>query len=406
MVSTQFKVESYIEKSFITVEGKRDSNNFYIVKNGKAKVMKENPVAGEDPFSILGPGDFFGVISCMSGHARIETAVALTNVSLISVEREQFGILIQKNPAVAMKIIRFFSKKLRDFDQAITHLTFKTTAEEDPEHLFSTGEYYLKKRILNHATYAFQRYIQYCPNGPNRDNAIQRLKALKAALKVPDSPQNGGMNRSYRDNTMIFCENEPGNELYIIQAGKVKITKLVDEEVLLAVLKPGDIFGEMALLENRPRSASAITFGDVTLLAINKANFENMVQQQPQLASRLIQLLSERIWTAYRQLENLMIKDPLGRIYDTLLIQIEKQKIKLQPKTPHNFEFGLKELFHMVGIPPEKAEALSVQLLEDKHIRLEDGKILCSDMEELEKNVQFYRKKAVMEKKREERKNS
>jgi CRP-like cAMP-binding protein len=406
MVSTQFKVESYIEKSFITVEGKRDSNNFYIVKNGKAKVMKENPVAGEDPFSILGPGDFFGVISCMSGHARIETAVALTNISLISVEREQFGILIQKNPAVAMKIIRFFSKKLRDFDQAITHLTFKTTAEEDPEHLFNIGEYYLKKRIMNHATYAFQRYIQYCPTGPNRDNAIQRLKAIKAPLKAPDSPQTAGMNRTLSDNTMVFCENEPGNELFIIQGGRVKITKIVEEEVLLAVLKPGDIFGEMALLENRPRSASAITFGDVTLLAINKANFENMVQQQPQLASRLIQLLSERIWTAYRQLENLMIKDPLGRIYDTLLIQIEKQKIRIQPKTPHNFEFGLKELFHMVGITPEKAEALSVQLLEDKHIRLEDGKIICSDMEELDKSVQFYRKKATMEKKREERKNN
>ncbi len=134
------------------------------------------------------------------------------------------------------------------------------------------------------------------------------------------------MNRVYKDNTMIFSEYEPGNELFIIQAGKVKITKIVDEEVLLAVLKPGDIFGEMALLDNKPRSASAISFGDVTLLAINKQNFETMVQQQPQLATRLIQLLSERIWTAYRQLENLMIKSEIGRIYDTLLIQVEKQK--------------------------------------------------------------------------------
>ena len=51
----------------------------------------------------------------------------------------------------------------------------------------------------------------------------------------------------------------------------------------------------MALLENKPRSASAITFGDVNLLVINKQNFEGMVQAQPQLATRLIQLLSERI---------------------------------------------------------------------------------------------------------------
>ncbi len=405
MVSTQFKVENYMEKSFITVEGKKDAGNFYIIRSGKVKVMRENPVMGIEPFSMLGPGDFFGVISCMSGHARIETSVSLTGVSLISVEREQFGILIQKNPAIAMKIIRFFSKKLRDFDQAITHLTFKSTAEEDPEHLFNIGEYYLKKRVLNHATYAFQRYIQYCPNGPNRDNAIQRLKTLKSPMKVPENPQSGNMGRNYKDNTMIFCENEPGNELYIIQSGKVKITKIVDEEVLLAVLKAGDIFGEMALLENRPRSASAITFGDVTTLAINKSNFEGMVEAQPQLATRLIQLLSERIWTAYRQLENLMIKDSLGRIYDTLLIQVEKQKIKIASKQSHNFEFGFRELFNMVGLPPDKTDVLSVQILEDKHFKLEDGKIICTDLEELEKNVQFYRKKSIMERKRESRKN-
>ncbi len=405
MVSTQFKVENYVANSFITVEGKKNSNNFYIVRSGKVKVAKENPLVGEEPSRFCGPGDFFGVISCMSGHARTETAVAMTNVSLISVEKEQFGILIQKNPAVAMKIIRFFSRKLRDYDNAITRLTFKNTVEEDPSHLFNIAEYYFKQRALNHAMYAYQRFLQYCPNDPNRDTAMQKLKAMKAPYKVPENPQLNSLTRSFKDNTMIFCENEPGNELYIIQSGKVKITKIVDEEVLLAVLKQGDIFGEMSLLDNRPRSASAITFGDVTILAINKSNFEGMVQAQPQLATRLIQLLSERLWIAYRQLENLMINEPLGRIYDTLLIQVEKQKIKIGPRQPHNFEFGTKELLKMVGLPQEKGETLIVQLLDDKHFRLEDGKIMCTDMEELEKTVSFYKKKSAMERKREAAKN-
>lgn len=405
MVSEQFKVMNYLSNSFITVEGKRNADNFFIVRNGNVKIARENPVIGEDPNVILGPGDFFGVISCMSAHARIESAIAITNVSLISVDREQFGILIQKNPAVAMKIIRFFSKKLREFDQAITRLTFSNVVEEDPEHLYKIGEYYLKKKQYNHAAYALQRYIQYCPNGPNRDNAIHNLKALKAPLKVPESPQKHNLNRTFKDNNMIFCENEPGDELYIIQSGKVKITKIVDEEVLLAVLKPGDIFGEMALLENRPRSASAITFGETSLLAINKSNFETMVRQQPQLASRLIQLLSERIWTAYRQLANLLVRDPIGRIYDMLLIQIDKQKIRILPKETHTFDFGAKELINMVGLPPEKGEALIVELLEDKHIKLEEGKIMCTNLEELEKTVHFYKKKSALERKREASKN-
>ncbi|HNR87048.1 MAG TPA: Crp/Fnr family transcriptional regulator [Spirochaetota bacterium] len=405
MASAQFKVENYLAKSFITVEGKKNSDNFYIIRTGKVKLQKENPVVAEDPYSVLGPGDFFAVISCMSGHSRIETAVALTDVSLISVERDQFGILIQRNPVVAMKIIRFFSKQLREFDQAITRLTFKNIVEEEPSHLYNIGEFYFTRKSFNHAAYAFQRYLQYCPNGDYKNKAVERLKALRAPLRVPENPQASSLTRNYRDNVMVFCENEPGQELYIIQAGKVKITKIVDDEVLLAVLKAGDIFGEMALLDNKPRSASAISFGDVTLFAINKANFEGMVQAQPQMATRLIQLLSERIWTAYRQLENIMIKDPIGRIYDTLLIQVEKQKIRIASKESHNFEIGTKELVNMVGLPPDKGEQLIVQLLENKHFRLEAGKIICTDLAELEKTVQFYRKKTVMEKKREASKN-
>ncbi len=405
MAANQFKVENYTANSFIMVEGKKNASNFYIIRSGKVKISKENPVLSEEPYTILGPGDFFGVVSCMAGHARLDTAVALENVSLISVEKDMFGLLIQKNPTVAMKIIRFFSRKLRQFDSAITSLSLKTSGEEDPEHLFNIGEYYLKKRTFNHAIYAYQKYIQHCPSGYNRDKSIERLKTLKAPFKFPDMPYRNGMNRKYPDNTMLFSEAEPGDELFIIQDGKVKITKIVDEEILLAVLKPGDIFGEMALLDNKPRSASAISYGDVSVLAINKSNFEGMVQAQPQLATRLIQLLSERTWTAYRQLENFMIRNPLGRIYDTLLIQIEKQKIPIEFKKPHNFEFGSKELINMVGISPVEGENLIVKLLEDKHIMLQEGKIISTDLSELEKTVMFFKKQTALERQREANKN-
>ena len=69
-----------------------------------------------------------------------------------------------------------------------------------------------------------------------------------------------------------------------------------------------------------------------------------------------------------------------------------------------NFEIGTKELINMVGLPPEKGDVMMVQLLEDKHISLEGGKIICTDLQELEKTVHFYRKKSTMERKREESK--
>jgi len=405
MAETHFKIENYLANSFILIEGKKNAHNFYIIRSGKVKVSRANPVIAEEPHTILGPGDFFGVISCMSGHARIDTSQAIENVSLISVEKELFGTLIQKNPDVAMKIIRFFSKKLRLFDHAIANITFTKTARDDYSNMFNIAEYYFKKKAVRNAVYAYQRYLQYCPRGEYVDNAITRLQSLKMPLKAPQDPGQQSMNRIYRDNAIIFCESEPGNELFIIQSGKVKITKIVDEEVLLAVLKKGDIFGEMALLDNSPRSASAISLGDTQMMAINRQGFEIMVKKQPQMATRLIQLLSERIWTAYRQLENLMITSDLGRVYDMMLIQVDRQKIPLTPKTPYNFEISVTELLNMVGFSQSRRDEITSLLLDDKNVKVENGKVVCLDLHELDKTVNFYKKQAAMEKKREENRN-
>ena len=224
---------------------------------------------------------------------------------------------------------------------------------------------------------------------------------MNAPIAAPPVQRNN-LAAVFKDGNMIFIEHEPGDELYIIQQGRVKITKVVDQsEVLLAVLQPGDIFGEMALLENKPRSASTMAHGNVTTLAINKANFETMVRAQPQLAVKLITLLSERIWTAYRQLANLLISDPVGRLYDMLLTLVQKQKIPIQAKTGYTFEITPNELLTMLGFENNEGETYLMRVLEDKNFRLSGGKIICSDLAELENQVLFIRKKAAMERKRE-----
>ena len=76
--------------------------------------------------------------------------------------------------------------------------------------------------------------------------------------------------RFYPKGTMVFSECQSGQDMFIIQDGQVKITKIVNgTEVILAVLKKGDFFGEMALLENKPRSASIIAFEDCYLMVVN-----------------------------------------------------------------------------------------------------------------------------------------
>jgi CRP-like cAMP-binding protein len=200
---------------------------------------------------------------------------------------------------------------------------------------------------------------------------------------------------------MIMTEGMPGSELYIIQKGSVKITKIVDNnEVLLAVLKSGDIFGEMALLEDKPRSANAVAFEDAFLLAVNKANFERMVSTQPQIVTRLTTLLAERIWFIYKQLANTLLSDPVGRLYDALQMQLEKNRVPIKAGGSYGFDFGPKELIGMVGLPMNEGTLVLHKLLENNKVRLVDNKIVVTDLSEIEKQTEYYRKMQKIEKAR------
>jgi len=400
----QLSFVNFKKDSYIIVEGKQNADRFYIVRSGHVRIFKETEVVEEDTGNILGPGDFFGVVSTMSNHSHIETAQAIEDVTLISVYREQFGLLIEKNTPVAMKIIMAFSRKMRYLDEALMRLTLKNTAEADPSHLFRVAEFYAKQSLYNQAYYAYYQYLKYCPSGQNVGTARDRLTKIQPYAKAVYLDGSGEeFNRRYPKDTMVFSEGMPGSELYIIQKGSVKITKIVaDSEILLAVLKPGDIFGEMAILENKPRSASAVAFEDAFLLAVNKANFERMVQTQPQIVTRLTTLLSERLWFIYKQLANTLISDPLGRVYDAFLMTLEKLRVPLRAGGSYTFDMGPKELIGMVGLPAVEGQAAIAKLLENNKIKLMDNKFIVLDLSEVEKQCEYFRKMQKIERSRRE----
>ena len=398
----QLAMVNFKKGEYIIVEGKQKADHFYILKSGKVRVSKEVEVVEEEYGNSLGPGDFFGVVSTMSSHSHIETAQALSDISVISVHRDQYGVLIEKNTPVAMKIIQGFSRRMRYLDEALARITLKSSASEDPSHLFNVAEYYARQNQYNQAYYAYYQFIKYCPQDPNIELAKERIAKIKPYAKaVYLDAKSDEFTRTYPKNTMIFSESQPGQELYIIQKGSVKITKIAnDNENLLAVLKSGDIFGEMSILENKARSASAIAYEDAVLLAVNRANFERMVKTQPQIITRLTQLLAERIWFIYKQLLNTQLTDPLGRLYDALLIQIEKNRIPIRSSESYTFDFGSKELINMVGLPSSQGNAILRQLFENKKIKLIDNKIYITDLEEIEKQAKYYRKMEKIERSR------
>ncbi|MCL2093205.1 MAG: cyclic nucleotide-binding domain-containing protein [Treponema sp.] len=389
----------YVKDAYIVVEGKQDADCFYIIQQGIVSISKiiEFETEGEE---ILGPGDFFGVISTMSGHNHIETARALSDVVLIKVLRNQYAGLIQKTAPVAIKIIKQFSQRLRFLNQTLANLTTHGMAEESPSHLFHVGEYYYSQRQGDLAVHAYVRYIRYCPEGDHIAKAKERLASLAsraAKLKMTFDPSE--TSRSYRKDTMIFAESEPGFELFIIQKGSVKITKIVDnKEVLLAVLNPGDIFGEMALLEGKGRAASAVAYEDCSLMVVNKANFELMITNQPQLIERVTTLLAERIWLIYKQLANTNILSPLGRMYDALRIQLEKNRLSLYDDVPYTFSFGPDELYNMAGVPKNQRTSLLAGMVSASRIQVINDRIHTNSVLEIGKLAEYYLKMDAREK--------
>jgi CRP-like cAMP-binding protein len=114
--------------------------------------------------------------------------------------------------------------------------------------------------------------------------------------------------------------------MYVIQTGKVNITKKVrDTEKILATLGAGEFLGEMAILNNKPRSAGAVMAEDGKLLVIDPKTFEAMIRGNVEIAVRLIKKLSDRLQEADEQIENLLLRDPNSRVVHFLMSAASKR---------------------------------------------------------------------------------
>jgi CRP-like cAMP-binding protein len=131
----------------------------------------------------------------------------------------------------------------------------------------------------------------------------------KAVFKATKSKSEANFIVELDEGDFIFREGDLGTEMYIIQSGQVEILKRQanDEERQLAVLGQGDFFGEMSILEDLPRTASARALSKCRLVEINGTTFDSMLRKNPEIAVRMMRKLSRRL----RQTDALL-RDVLG----------------------------------------------------------------------------------------------
>ena len=394
----QLQIVSFRKGSYLVVEGKENTDHFYIIQKGNVQCMKASG-AGLAP-TMYGPGDFVGVVPCMSDHLQIETAIATTDVMAISVRKDQYPELISQNTPVALKIIKTFANRMRVMNEMLTKATLHSVVQDTHEQIFKVAAFYEKSSLPDVAIFAYYQYLKTKPEGPNADLAKQKFVALKPKTHAVYFEPTAEPSRQYPKDTMIFSEAQSGSDMFIIQRGEVSITKVVNgNEVTLAVLKKGDMFGEMALIENKPRSANALAHSDCTLMVINRSNFNQMVATQPQLVAKLTTTLADRLWSMYRQLDNATLTEPLAKMLDMLSLQLEKQRVKIGlSKVSMQTEFTPKDLANMCGLASQYQAKAIYDFEQYDQIRIENGKIFIKDAQELMKAAAFYRKQNNLKK--------
>lgn len=160
--------------------------------------------------------------------------------------------------------------------------------------------------------------------------AASTLRAVPffARLREPDLERllGAAVNRSYPKGSMIASEGTPEDALYVVLSGRVKIVQISESghEVILALRGAGDFFGELSLLDDARRTAHAVALEPVSLLVLQRSDFQRLVEEVPGIALGLLRTLCQRVREAERQIGGLVLLDVDARLARVVLDQAEE----------------------------------------------------------------------------------
>ncbi|MBP7096820.1 MAG: Crp/Fnr family transcriptional regulator [Spirochaetia bacterium] len=204
--------------------------------------------------------------------------------------------------------------------------------------------------------------------------------------------------RVYQAGEIIFSEYEPGDSFYLIQSGRVKITKIVGEiEKTIDILQPPEIFGEMAILEGTPRSATAVALDSVKVLEFNRANFEVLMMGNPQIALRLMKLFAKRIYDQKRRFMILTLDDQQARVADVFLMLAETQAqvsaAGEQDGEKREFRVTVEDVAHWAGMSSQDVQAILAHFSNQRRVELYGDRIVVKNINDFSRFVSSRRKK-------------
>jgi len=195
--------------------------------------------------------------------------------------------------------------------------------------------------------------------------------------------------RALRKDTIVFHKDQAGDALYLVESGHVRIFLPTESggELTVEIARPGDVFGELALLDGRPRSASAETIEDTSLYVLAHEDFQRFLSATPQFATSLIALLSTRIRQLTEYAESLAFLDIHGRVARALLQAAERHGTKTSNGTEIDFDMTQSELASMIGATRERVNRALTSFRAQALIELRGKKIVLLDPARLKQRI-------------------
>ncbi len=198
---------------------------------------------------------------------------------------------------------------------------------------------------------------------------------------------------TFQKGDIIFCEYEPGDTFYLIQTGRVQIVKILDDiEKTIDYLNPGEIFGEMAILDAAPRSASAIAADAVKALEFNRENFEVLMMGNPQIALKLLKLLAKRIYDQKRRFMILTLNDDQAKVADVFLMLDEANPMRGEDAAAErSFNATVDDVANWAGMSPETCRGVLNHFASQRRIDIYADRIVVQNINDFARFVNSRR---------------
>lgn len=228
-------------------------------------------------------------------------------------------------------------------------------------------------------------HVQTETNGENTGNPNTEHGALLAKSPLFATLEAGELRelartmrrRSFRAGEVIMHRDDPGQVLYVIREGKVRIyiTSPEGQEVALAVFGPNDSFGELALLDGQARSASAVALDNVDTYTLQRSDFVNVVTHHPRIALQVMSVLSRRLRQTDAMIEDLLFLDVHGRVAKKLLELADLHGVRTPEGILIDMRLTQSDLASLVGASRESVNKVLGYFITKHYVTTEKRKV-------------------------------